>query len=77
MIEMIDNMNLDIAENPFYLKFVKNQTEKLCLEIVQKTGMTVKYVINQTPLICLEAMKKNKDVYVYIHKHILENLKLK
>ena len=42
--------------NPTALKYIKNQTERICIEAVTGDGYMLQYVINQTEKICLAAV---------------------
>ena len=39
------------------LRFVKEQTEEICLESVKKDGYALQFVKEQTREICLDAVK--------------------
>jgi len=45
------------------LRFINNQTEKICLEAVKQNGSALQYVKNQTEKICLEAVKQNRYTF--------------
>jgi len=45
-----------VQQNGDYLKFVKHQTEAICLAAVRKNGIALTHVKNKTPKI-LEAAK--------------------
>ena len=42
-----------VKKDGLFLRFVKNQTPKICLEAVKQNGYALEYVENQTPKICL------------------------
>ena len=48
------------------MKYVKDQTEGICLEAVKQNGLAVKYVENKTMEICVEAGKENFDALIYV-----------
>ncbi len=37
-----------VKKDPFSLKYIKNQTEEICLAAVKQNGSTIMYVKNQT-----------------------------
>jgi len=49
------------------LSYVKEQTEKICLEAVKMNPCLLKHVKIQTPEICLEAIIKNIDLMHYVN----------
>jgi hypothetical protein len=46
---------------PFQLKLKFNQSDKECLEMVKKDGLSLRYVLKKTPEIVLAAVKQNKE----------------
>jgi len=52
------------------LKYVKDQTEAICLEAVKQNGDALKYVNYQTEAICLEAVNRNGYALRYVDKNI-------
>jgi hypothetical protein len=57
------------------LKFVKNQTDKICLAAVNQIGYALQFVKNQTDEICLAALKQNmKSIQYANEKFIKDNL---
>lgn len=48
-----------IKEDCRALEYVKYQTEKLCIQVVQKNGLILQYVNKQTEAICIHAVKQN------------------
>ena len=60
-----------VKQNGLALKYVKKQTNELCLEAVKQNGCALQYVKIQTSEICLEAVKQNINSLKYINiKHI-------
>ena len=55
-----------------FLKFVKNQTEEICLEAIRNIGWALKFVKNQTEEICFEAATNRGTAlrYVYFYQTI-------
>jgi hypothetical protein len=51
------------------LKYVKDQTEEICLEAVKQNGYALQYVKEQTEAICLEAVKEDGDAFQYVEKY--------
>jgi len=57
------------------LRYVKDQTEAICLEAVKEDGDSLMYVKDQTEAICLEAVKKNGYSLMYVKDiKIFENI---
>jgi len=48
------------------LKYVKNQTEEICLAAVKQNGEALKYVKNPTEEICLTTLNQNIEAIKYI-----------
>jgi hypothetical protein len=61
------------------LKYVKDQTERICISAVKSRGYALQYVINQTYDICMESVKENGRALQFVHDKnddiILEALK--
>ena len=55
-----------ITKNGMLLRYVKNQTEKICLAAVKKNGWALKFVKNQTEKICLAAVKQDGWALQYV-----------
>ena len=55
-----------MKQNGGVLKYVHNQTPKICLEAVKENGRALQYVENQTPKLCLEAIKQNGEALEYV-----------
>ena len=55
-----------VKQNGYALKFVKNQTEEICLAAVKQCGYALKFVKNQTEQVCLAAVKEDGDVLFYV-----------
>jgi len=49
----------EIHRNPSLLKFIKNQTEDMCLLAVSRSCYVLGYVHNQTDEICMTAVEHN------------------
>lgn len=71
-----ENLIVLIKENPLWLKYVKNQTDKLCMQAVSKYGDTIKYVKDQTVEICMEAVKNDGLALKYVNNQNPEICKL-
>ena len=56
----------DFKQNGFALKFVKEQTQEICLEAVKQYGLALQYVKEQTFEMCLEAVKQNGNALKYV-----------
>lgn len=54
-----------VRENGHALKYVKHQTEEMCLTAVAKHGLALKYVNKQKPSICLAAVTQNGMALAY------------
>ena len=55
-----------VKNDPYALRYVKEQTEDICLEAVNQNSMALMYVKNQTEDICLEAVKQNGCALRYV-----------
>jgi len=62
-----------VKQDGYALRYVKNQTENICLEAVKENGDALKYVKNQTENICLEAVKQDGYALRYV-KNQTENI---
>ncbi|NJK16351.1 DUF4116 domain-containing protein, partial [Clostridioides difficile] len=49
------------------LKYVKEQTEEVCLKAVKQDYRMLKYVNKQTEEVCLEAVRQNYRALYYIN----------
>jgi len=49
------------------LRYINNQTEKMCLNAVNQNGYALRYVQNQTEELCLEALIQNPKSIQYIN----------
>jgi len=61
-----------VKENGNALRYVKEQTEAICLEAVKQDGDALQYVKEQTEAICLEAVKKNGYALRYVKEQIFK-----
>lgn len=61
-----------IREKPTWLRFVKNQTEELCIEAIKKNITAFKYVKNQTYNTCTAVLDKSLEYFKYIKEPTLE-----
>ena len=61
-----------VKQHGYALRYVKEQTEEICLEAVKENGYALGYVKEQTEEICLEAVKQNGDALQYVHKQTKE-----
>ena len=72
--ELVLNRHLEaVKENGYALRYIKNQTEEICLEAVKEEGYALQYVKNQTEEICLEAVKQNGYALKYVDSSIFKN----
>ena len=55
-----------VNQNGILLKYIKQQTEKICLAAVKSDGSALEYVKDQTKEICLEAVKNNGYALQYV-----------
>lgn len=55
-----------VRRNGYALRFIKNQTRKICLEAVERDGWALLLVKIQTPEVCLAAVRKNGIVLRYV-----------
>ena len=55
-----------VEEYGYNLKYVKDQTETICLEAVRENSYALQFVTNQTEAICFEAVRKNGYALQYI-----------
>lgn len=55
-----------LKQNPELLKYVENQTPKMCMEAVGRFGFVLCHVKDQTPELCLTAVKQNGYALKYI-----------
>lgn len=58
------------------LKFIKNQTEKLCKIAVRKNGLSLKFVREQTIEICEEAINQNPDALRFVKEQTYDLCKM-
>jgi len=48
-----------VKENGFELRFIDNQTAKICLEAVKTDPLALQFVKEQTPKLCLAAVQRD------------------
>ena len=60
-----------VTENDFYIKYVTNQAEELCLISVKQNGLCLSYIKKQTYKICLAAVKDNPRAFKHIKNPIM------
>jgi recombinational DNA repair protein RecR len=59
VIDMLKEYLRAIRYEGYYLKFVKHQTDQICLEAVRQNGWALQFVRHQTEEICIEAVKRD------------------
>lgn len=57
---------LRVKQNGDILRYVRDQTEEICLLAVKQDGHALYHVRNQTKEICLEAVKQNGYALMYV-----------
>ena len=63
----ITENSLELVRNDsMALQYVKNQTDKICVEAVKNNGWALQFVKNQTDEICIEAIKNDGRVLQYV-----------
>lgn len=67
-----DNILKLICVNGDMLKYLKEQTEEICLRAVQQNGNALEYVKKQTEEICMEAVKQNGVALRYVEEQTFE-----
>lgn len=73
MLSLVNNPSIELCKAliPEYkadvLKYIKNPTEEICLEILRYDGMALAYIQLQTENMCLEAVKQNGMALKYAH----------
>ena len=55
-----------VKGNGAALRYVKDQTEAVCLEAVKSNGYALQYVKDQTEAVALEAVKRNGYALQYV-----------
>ena len=53
------------------MRYVKDQTEAICMEAVRQGGDALRYVRDQTEAICMEAVKKDGYALQYVKEQCL------
>ena len=61
-----------VKQKGWALKFVKKQTQELCLEAVKQNGYALQYVKDQTPELCLEAVKQDGSALQFVKEQTPE-----
>jgi hypothetical protein len=56
-----------IKEDGYRIKYIRNPSEKVCLEAVKQNGYSIQYIHNPSKEVCLEAVKQNGTLIQYIH----------
>ena len=57
--DVLKNKIKGVQHNGLALKYVKNQTDDICIAAVQQNSDALKYVKNQTEEICIAAVQQN------------------
>lgn len=55
-----------VKKESLLLKYIKDQTEEMCLESIKQNPFTIYYVNEQLDEICREALRQNKNTIEYI-----------
>jgi hypothetical protein len=55
-----------VERNGDALRYVKEQTEAVCLKAVERNGYALQYVKEQTEAVCLKAVERNGDALQYV-----------
>ncbi len=63
--------------NGHMLKYIREQTQDICLAAVRENGDALKYVREQTQEICLVAVKQIPRALLYVDKSIFEKSETK
>lgn len=71
-----------VRQNGCSLRYVKEQTEGMCLESVRNSGLALKFVVVQTEEICLEAVRNRGGVLKFVEnplmkQRVMEKLNIK
>ena len=59
------------------LRYVKEQTEAICMKAVERNGYALRYVKEQTEAICMKAVESDGDALRYVDKKIFVSKKTK
>jgi len=51
------------------LKFVKKQTEEICLAAIKQESWALQFVKDQTEKICLAAIKRDREALEFVNKN--------
>jgi len=55
-----------VKQDGYALRYVKDQTEEICIEAVKQYGNALQFVKDQTEEICLEAVKQYGNALQYV-----------
>jgi len=61
-----------VEKNGDALRYVKDQSEAVCLKAVESDGYALQYVKDQSEAVCLKAVEKNGDALQYVNPSIFE-----
>lgn len=67
MVTFINDDLTEVKMNGFALRYVKEQTEELCLAAVKQNGSVLEFVKSQTKKICIAAVEQNSDAIDYVN----------
>ena len=60
-----------VAQDGYALRYVKEQTEAVCLKAVERDGYALQYVHEQTEAVCLKAVAQNGDALRYVDRKLV------
>ena len=60
--------NITMYYDPYFLEYVNEQTEKLCLKVVKQNSYALRFVKNQTENICINAVKRKGMALQYVNE---------
>ncbi len=66
-----------VQQDGYALRYVNNQTERICLAAVQQDGNALQYVNNQTEAICLAAVQQYGYALQYVNTSLFHKDKIK
>ncbi len=66
-----DEASEAVKEDCDALRYVKDQTEAVCLEAVKRNGDALQYVKDQTEAVCLEAVKEDGYALQYVDRKLV------
>ena len=61
-----------VEQNGDALRYVKEQTEAICLKAVEQNGYALQYVKEQTEAICLKAVEQDGYALRYVDINVFE-----